>query len=48
MSQLFDMGFFDRVANTKLLHKHNNDVAACVSELVQSAAGADNWHEERH
>jgi len=46
MSQLFDMGFYDRELNTRMLHKHNNDVSSCVSELVLSVD--DQWHNGRH
>lgn len=46
MGQLFDMGFFDRDLNAKLLKKHNNDIAQCVNELVLFV---DNrWHQGRH
>jgi len=46
MRQLFDMGFFDRALNAQLLQKHNNDINACITELIQVV---DNqWHQGRH
>ena len=41
---LFDMGFFDRGRNEKLLKQFGGDINKCVTELLRD----NDWHATRH
>lgn len=46
MGQLYEMGFFDRQLNERLLKKYNMDVNKVVVELVRE--NDNDWSQARH